>query len=399
MDSTQRTRPRTGGSPIGLVVFIILTVVFAALAYWSFAKYQSVDGELAKVKVTLTASDQAKLKVQDANVAFTKVTGVDAPDSLKPFIKDALDAAKAEGHGEGAQETAKDTLDATRSAITEMRIALNSANASLAQALAQARNTDEQKKSGDVAYEKALADRRAEIEGLNKKLAGERADHQVETENEREKYSRLFEVYGTDHDSWRAREIKGILHVAALQQKLRELSGEGAILEEANGYITEMNLRDNLATVNIGANAGVRPGMRFVAFSKDAKGAPIKKGVVEVVRATDNVSVGRVIFLEQGMVVGKNDFIYNLAGPRKKTFVFAGTPKLYTIEQWTNVIRANAGDVVEDVRKGDQVADYLILGEFDEEKDAKAKQLIFDARDFGLKIVKEADLKNAMGMK
>jgi len=139
--------------------------------------------------------------------------------------------------------------------------------------------------------------------------------------------------------------------------------------------------------------------MRFVAFAKDAKGQPLKKGVVEIVRVSDRTSAGRIVAQEKDMKIGRDDYVYNLAGPKQKLFVFAGTPKEYTMAEWTNYIRANGGEIMEEVRSGDQVADYLVLCTFDEQKDTKAIQLINDAREFGLQMMKEAQLKSDMGLK
>ncbi len=399
MDSTQRTRPRTGGSPVGLVVFIILTVAFAVLSYVAFAKYQSTAEELGKSKTSLTAADSAKQKALDVNAKFQKTTGVDTPESLQQAVADALAATRAEGYGEGAQETAKDAMEQAVFTIKQLKAAMAALSNSYGLEMAAHKNLAEQKTASDAAYDKALSEKTAEIQTLQKTLADEKARLQARIDKEIADREALRNVFYNEQDAWKASETRYILKIAQFQQRNRELGGEGTIIEKAGGVVTDIDIRNKLATINIGTAAGVKSGMRFVAYSEDAAGNPIRKGVIEVVRPDINVSVGRIVSVESGMAVGKNDYVYNLAGPRKKLFVFAGTPKIYTIEQWTNFIRANGGDVVEDVRKGDQVADYLILGEFDESVDTKARQMIFDARDFTLKIMKEAELKDALGLK
>jgi|GEM_PF-5777743 len=398
MDSTQRTKPRTGGSPVGLVVFIILTAAFAVLAYWAFAKYQSAAEDLKKTKASLTAADQQRTKVGEVNAAFQKVTGVDTPDSLKGFIKNVLDATKAEGYGQGAQDNAKDALNTALNAVTQLKQALDSLNKNYAAEVAAHNSLKEAKEASDATYKKELDDRAAEIQDLEKKMADEKSALEARIYEEISQREADRETYYTMQDEWTAREAKYLVHVVELQQRLREVSGEGAVLEKESGEVTQVDIRNQLATMNIGSSSGVKAGMRFVAFTKDTAGNPVKKGVIEIVRVEDKVSVGRIVSVEADMAVGKGDYVYNLAGPTKKLFVFAGTPQLYTIDQWRNIIRANGGDIAEQVRTGDQLADYLIVGQFDEQQDRKAVQMIYDARDFGLKIMKEEALKSAMGL-
>ncbi len=138
--------------------------------------------------------------------------------------------------------------------------------------------------------------------------------------------------------------------------------------------------------------------MRFIAFTWGANHEPIRKGVVEVVRTEPKVSVARIIATQSDQAIGKGDLVYNLAGPKPKLFVFVGEPQLYTLAQWTNIIRANGGEVVAQVEKGGQVADYLVYAHYDEQN-AEANAAIKEARDFGVKMLSEDALKDLMALK
>jgi hypothetical protein len=400
MDSTQRTRPRTGGSPVGLVVFIILTVVFAVLAYWSFAKFQTADQDKASLQTKLSAAETNLNTVNGVNAKFQKVSGVSTPEQLTDAIKKTIEVTKAEGIGDNLEnptasqvlsQVVPDTITALKGIQATLQSDLDTANA-------QVKGLAEQKKQSDGTYEADIAAKIAEIQGLQKKLKDETDRLNARIAEEVAARESLRDQLYTERDTWKQDQTKMVLHIEDLKEKLRRISGEGAIVEKADATITAIDFDNKLVTINIGEDGGVKPPMHFIVFSRDAKKQPVTKGVIEIVKVLPKVAVGRVISQEPDMAIGKGDSVYNLAGPQKKLFVFAGTPKLYTLQQWTNTIRANGGDVVSDVQKGDQVADYLILGEFDQQ-DPTATKEIFDARDFGVKILKESDLKAYMGMK
>jgi hypothetical protein len=399
MDSTQRTRPRTGGSQVGLVVFIIMTVVFAVLSYWMFANWRLELDLKKKAETDKKTAETLQKKAADKAVAFETVTGVDSPDALAEFIANALKAAEAEGFGSGAQPTAKDALTTSLYAMNQQKIALDSLNTSLATEQSERKNLDGQIKASDEQNKKSLAEISAELQQVQKTMEDEKARLQAEIEKEIAVRETLRDQYYHAQDEWNAAKVKYALHILELQTKLRELSGEGTVLAEASGRITSIDLRNALVSVDIGSSAGVKPGMRFVAFAKNAKGQPLKKGVVEIVRVADRTSVARIIAQEADMKIGRDDSVYNLAGPKQKLFVFAGTPKEYTVAQWTNYIRVNGGEMMDEVRQGDKVADYLVLCTFDETKDTKAIQQINDAKDYGLVMMKESQLKSDMGLK
>ena len=396
MDSTQRTRPRTGGSPVGLVVFIILTVVFAVLAYWSFAKYQTAVRDNEKLQRDLSDAQAAKQKVADEDSAFKKVTGVDSPDALKEFVANVLTAARAEGLGTDVQDTAKDALNTGLAAISQLKIALDSLNSSYQTEVAANKSLADQKKAAEDEFKKALDERDSRIQALTKQLDDDRANFQARIDKEVADREALRTTFGIAQDAWKRQEAKDTIAIALLQNKLRELSGEGVLVEQPQGKVTQIDFRSDTVTLNIGSKAGVQPRMRFMAFSRDASGKPINKGVVEVVSAEPDVSLAKIVSREPNLAIGKGDSVYNLAGPKKKLFVFVGTPKDYTLDQWTNIVRASGGDVTDVIQKGDQVADYLVLGQFQED-DVNARKMINEARDFQLRIIKEDDLKQAFG--
>jgi len=399
MDSTQRTRPRSGGSPVGLVIFIILTVVFAVLAYWAFAKYQQADQAARDTATKLDASEKNLAAAMEKDKLFQKIAGVSAPDGLKADIKNALEATQAAGIGTANENSsAADALKAVPNTISTLKNIQGGLEADVNTKDAQIKSLTEQKKASEAAYEADLAAKIAEIQALQKKMADEVARLQGRIDEETAQRESVRDIYYTERDQWNQDRSKMLLHIEDLQEKLRRLNGEGAIIERADATITAYDQQNKLVTLNIGADKGVRPQMHFVVFTWDAKKNPVTKGVVEIVRVMPKVSVAQILSVEQDQAVGKGDAVYNLAGPQKKLFVFAGKPTIYTIQQWTTFIRANGGEVVNDVQRGDVVADFLITGEYDP-ADPMVVQLIKDARDFGVKIMKEGSLKEYMGLK
>lgn len=398
MDSTQRTRPRTGGSPVGLVIFIILAVVLAATTYWGFAKNSQTQRALDSKNLELAgAKDRAK-KTNDTLTVLKAAVGIDSVDNLKPVVTETLATVKAEGFGADSDETAVSVLNASRDAVAKLTDERNTLQVSLSTEKALRTSLAEQKAVEQKKYEDALAKAAEQQTVTQKTLDDEKARLQAAIDKEVADREALREQYFASQDEYRQKEMNSALYVAQLQQKIRELSGEGLVLGQASGYVTNIDQGNKRVTINIGSSAGVKSGMRYVVFSRDGGGKAQKKGVVEVVTPNNGVSLAQIVQVEPNVAIGKGDQVYNLAGPKTKLFVFAGTPREYSLEQWTNYIRASGGEVAAQVQKGDQVADYLILGQFDEQDPETAKAVI-DARDFGLKIVKESDLKKLMGLK
>jgi len=397
MDSTQRTRPRGVGSPVGLVIFIILTVVFALTSYWGFAKYK--EAEQAR-NTAVSQKEKAERDLEAAREeleALQAAAGAPSPAALSKFVATALEKTREAGFGSEAQNTATDAMQAAVKAIEAQRDAIDKLSASVADLTAQVKSLSEQKTAASTAYEEEIANLQDQIDSLHKQVDNVKAESMARLQQEIERYNRLQNEYYNAQDNWRDLEMKYILHVAELQEKIRNLSGEGAIFEEADGIVTEVNHLHRKATIDVGSEGGAKPGMRFVIYARDAAGGVIQKGVVEVLDTTPEVSVTEIISTSPDQAIGKGDFAYNLAGPEKRLFVFAGRPQYYTLQEWQNFIRANGGEVVAEVQEGDQVADYLIIGKFEEDDPTVVRQMQA-ARDFGLTIITEERLKEAMGL-
>lgn len=397
MDSTQRTRPRSGGSPVGLVIFIILTVILAVLSYWGFAKYKEADTQRLQAIAKQTAAENNLAKIAAEKKAFADASGVQSGEMLKSFVKTMLDKTNEVGFGSEAQQNAKDAVDVAVKALGALKDENAKLQASVTDLTAKIKAIEEQRKASDTAYGEELAKKIAEIASLNKKIDETKAQWQAKLDKEIATRRAVTDEYYTAQDQWKDAEMKYILHVAELKDKLSELTGEGAVLGKADGVVLKVDHRDKWTTIDIGSTAGVKAGMRFVVYTKDVSGNPMQKGVLEVLKTEPEVSVCQILSTKAGQAVGKGDYIYNLAGPEKRLFVFAGKPQIYTTQEWTNFIRANGGDVVEEVQNGDQVADYLIMGTF-EKADRRVADKVRAARDFGLTILTEKKLQEVMGL-
>lgn len=397
MDSTQRTRPRGGGSPVGLVIFIILTVVFVVLSYVGLAKYQEAAAQRSQAEAKVKQFEASNTKLTAEKEALQAASGAETAAALVEFAQGALEKSQEVGFGAGAEETATNAIAAMTAALGDIQ----SANTLLEQ-----RNSEQQtkiaeleelNKAREAQLREEIKSKVSDIATLNKKLDDTIADLSGKIAAEVASRANERAAFYLKEDEWKDVEMRLFLKVSTLQEKLRELSGQEAVLEEPDGAIININYLNRWVTVDIGSESGVKPGMRFVAFTTDPSGNAVQKGVLETIKTEPTVAICSILSVYEGQTLGKGDFIFNLAGPEKKLFVFAGTPEKYPIEEWTNFIRANGGDVVAEVQKGDQVADYLILGSF-EETDRRATELLRGARDFGLKILKEAELQKQMGI-
>ncbi len=397
MDSTQRTRPRGGGSPVALVVFIILTVILAVLSYWGFAEYKTAD-RVAKEAIANEEKAKRDLKTANSDLeALQAAAGAQTPEALNQYVETALNKTKSLGVGSEAQLTAAEALrmsvgvmEALRAAVTKLAIDNNDL-------MTQLESLGKQKSASDAAYEEEVARLQSEITALNKQIDDVKADMTAKLDKAIKEREDAKTEYYQALEAWRDREDDYILKVAELQYRIRGLTGETAVVERADGTILDINQITKKVSIDIGSDRGVKPGMRFVIFTMDARDRPVHKGTMEILSVEPTVSVAQVLSVRADQAVGKGDSIYNLAGPEKQLFVFAGAPERYSIDQWTNFIRANGGEVVTDVRLGDQVADYLIMCVFSAD-DPRVADLIRDAQDFNLKIIKETDLVEAMGL-
>ncbi len=397
MDSTQRTRPKGGGSPVGLVVFIILTVVFAGLSYWGFAKYTEAQQEVITATAEQERAERDRAAARSELANFQDVAGAETPDALADVISTTLGKSRELGFGSEAQDTATDALQVALRAMEGQRDAIEKLSSDMADLSAQVRTVTQQRDAAAATYEEELANLQDDIRRLNTQVADLTADTRAQLQREIDQRTALQEEYFTAQDDWRDSEMRYILHVAELQERVRRLSGEGAIFEEADGIVASIDHMHNKVTIDIGGRAGVRPGMRFVIFTRDARGHVVQKGVVEVLDTTPDVSMAAIVAVAPDQAIGRGDYVYNLAGPDPRLFVFAGEPQNYTISEWTSFIRANGGEVVGEVQRGDKVADYLIMGRFDEDDPVVVTQ-VRAARDFGLTILTEERLKEAMGL-
>jgi len=399
MDSTQRARPRGAGSPVGLVIFIILTVVFAVAAYIGFAKYQE---ELEARRTADSKLSSAEGRVEDLTEqlgALRDAAGAQSPGQLTETARMTLEKTLSQGFGSQAQETASDAMLTAIDAIQELASQRNELVARNQDLSGQVQQLEKQLEATQSTYEEELAEKHAEIQGLQQKIEDVRANLESTIATLREEQQALRNEYGNARDDWIHQERDYIVQIAELKYNLREATGEGAVFEEADARIISIDRMSNKVTVDIGSDAGARPGMRFLVFAKDPSGKVTRKGVVEIIKTAPEISVAQILpgTVKPDTAIGRDDYVYNLAGPEEKLFVFVGEPQEYSLAEWKDFIRANGGAVVDQVRKADQVADYLILGKF-EESNAGAIEMIRQARDFGLTIMEEKELKDNMGL-
>lgn len=397
MDSTQRTRPRGGGSPVGLVIFIIATVVLAATTFWGFQKYKESELNASTAIKNQDKAEKDKDKADKALAALQAAAGAQTPEVLQGFVEDALSKTQELGFGSEAQETATDAMQISVKALEAERDAIEKLTTDNAGLVASVKALGGEKDAAETAYKEEIDNLQAEIDGLSKQMADAKADLKAQIQKEIDDRGRLQNEYFIAQDTYRDHKLTYMLHIAELQQRVRELSGEGAIFEKPDGMITKVDFLNRKATLDIGTSNGIKPGMRFVVFTRDASGGIVQKGVVEVLDAKTKVAIAQILSVRDDQAIGRGDLVYNLAGPQKRVFVFAGKPQEYTPDEWRNFIRANGGDVALEVQKGDQVADYLIICKFDE-ADQQAGDLVRAARDFGLTIISEKELEEAMGL-
>ncbi len=173
MDSTQRTRPRTGGSPVGLVIFIILAAVFAVLAYWGYAKYQQAQTEIAGVNAKLNTANTSVTRLEGVNRAFTQATGVPAADALKPYLDSALAAAQTQNIGADVTVDARNALDSATKAVTSLTQTVESQQQQIATLDSQVKTLTEQNAASAATYSSGAQEKDATIVALTKKMNDE----------------------------------------------------------------------------------------------------------------------------------------------------------------------------------------------------------------------------------
>ncbi len=159
-------------------------------------------------------------------------------------------------------------------------------------------------------------------------------------------------------------------------------------VEEFDGEILLVNLRDNFVILDVGRRDRVRKGMKFEIYGVIKGVLPIYKGAVEIREVGVNISYARI--LEMTNVenpLQKGDKIANKLYRRGEqlVFVLVGRLKNFNREEFSRFV-TDMGDVVKS--QVDTETDYLIVGAGVENNPAAQDQINL-ARELGVRIITE----------
>jgi hypothetical protein len=418
------------GLQISLIVFVTLTVVLGALAYWgNFPRC----AELAK------RADDAQKALHDSNNAVTKSTK-DIED-----LKHWIGAEKTDGM-DVVQNTFNDDMKTYGGAYPEdsrfyrpllkkMFKSLQEKNQELAAAMAKlpVLEQDFKKRQAEMAAQMKQFEERAA------KAEADKASEQSKYTNERERINRDEAKHLADLQQARkshaedmtkiegklqlaGQKIKGLLSTNEEQANVIATFTRGK-MGAPNGEISWVNLRNGTVWINLGRADALARQVTFGVYPAESTDVKASKAGIEVTQILgDHLAEARILNddISNPIVPGDKIFTPLWNSGEKRHFALAGLMDVggderNDLETMMNIIKANGGVVdcyIADSGKDKNKVkgaitvntNCLILGPAPDEKGDPGQReaftkIIGDAKQFRLPTVQLADFLQRIGWK
>lgn len=315
------------GWKIGLVVFFLLTIVFAVLWYVYFDKYdRQVKIADDAAKQMQAARSEAERTVREYNdlkerVAGAKTEGDHATlmqladqelkqPKLNPQRLQQTNAYASYSAGVGYLQTELANADTRIASLEADRTKLEN---ELKIVKTQYEGEKEQVYQAQQSKEKELAEQTTKLMGIIR-------ERDVDLENLQKRYqetSNKLEQLQQDVTVRTTHFERTITNLQIMNQKLKQRSDLEKInkFASADGRIVEISSRGDYATINLGQQDGVKTGLTFGIYGPDPRGNPYAapKANLEITRIIDaRRSEGRITGIDatQPPVI-RDDQIFN----------------------------------------------------------------------------------------
>lgn len=396
------------GAVYALVVFVFIAVLAAALAILFYTQKTKALAEATEardeLRATVTAAEtnsQIYREAADATVGDESVFSVLIGD-LKQLKEWEMGAQDAEVEQIKAAREALDLgpADATLNVIETLREELSAAEKKAATLQEQLDKTEDAIASVNRAMERDRAEQEKTIEKLRGTLEEVRAELKADNEKLADRNQALLEELEKVRSEKEAELREKVAEVRARENEIDELQSRLSQLNqrfsednvvgpdmtlEPDGEVIDVNLNENVVTINLGSDDRLILGMTFEVFDRESgvqternqQGRVIQtrgKATIEVIRFSEDgqTSTARVIRDSFGEMIQPGDLVSNLVFDKDRTFKFYvygnfdldgdGRAQASERRRVDRLIREWGGKVIDD--EGLPVdTDFLVLGE------------------------------------
>jgi hypothetical protein len=358
---------RAGISPVTLVVFVILAIIAAIIAFGMYTGTVTRKAELDKITAESAALDR---QIQ----AVVAETG-----EVRNFLesKRDADAVKAyfnEMDMKGIQATPRNfrkiniDLDLW---IMRLNLLIGELDKRIGEATTQAESAETSRDATRDDYARRVQQKNAEFERLDQFLTAELAKKENLVTTYAKEKQEFINKFNNTRDKWEARK-KDLLYKTEQMTRTNAVLRRGLLvlrpeptMAPPSGRILRSDWQTKKVVIDLGEKDHAFPGLDFDVYFIDKDGTRVVKGKVELREVLPDTSIALVIESDPHYPIVAGDAIQTsfLPIPRKQKFVIAGfipPGAAYTKSQMEALIRLNGGEVQPTV---DLYTDVLILGE------------------------------------
>ena len=431
------------GIQIALILFVIITVVLCVFTYFFYSQAESNGKKLAQAQQSNQQLTQQN-NLLDSKVQHLKFF-IGMSDTTRTQLEDAglpsdeeLDTMKdkyekdRKQFGQGLPEDKQNYLGFAENLMATIRVANNGiADANqrvIAANQARDKTVVDEKKNTDtaIAAAKKAAD---DLQARNAAYNAARDKLKTDLDNISKEVADKSKELVTLRETTKTREDELLKEIDTEKTLSEGLKGQLANLQDesfevADGKITWVNQRANVAWINLGSGDGLRPQTTFSVYDHNANGvsATERKGRIEVTKVIgDHQAQCRILEDELTNPILTGDKVYTPAWQpgRRLRFAMAGVLDLDGDEKSDpeairRIVSLNGGIVDLELKKDGSVEGemsvetrYLILGkpptgadgQLDENVLTTYSGVISDARKLGVDQISLEKFLNLMGWK
>jgi hypothetical protein len=389
------------------IIFVATTVVGLGASFMLYSEIRHLEDEIVKHKQKVAEIHQRyTAELERAEKLAEKILGTKegTADGLDKVLKPVIIAIEKTGEaaeelGAEAEEWKPLCLVDLIAKVRNKAISIKEENEVLKTQLEEQKVVyDNKQKELNALREK----KEEEITQVRTDLANERASLRRTTEEFEEKIAGLQTV---QRELRKKIEDMTRAHREEIEQKNVEIENYKDQIErlkkipkpitailEFDGTILASNTKLRVATINIGAREGVRPGFLFEIYPPGMPSEDKVKAKVEVKKVHDHTSTVRILRERLTDPILSSDCIYSpFYNPRKKEmFTLIGDfESPFTEERVTKLIKDHGGTPTREIM---DETDYVVLGRNYEHDDNYE-----NARNLGIEVLRIQTLQRFFG--
>ncbi|MBM4045434.1 MAG: hypothetical protein FJ279_09985 [Planctomycetes bacterium] len=344
MAAISRPRAGRGGSPIALIIFIILTVAGIAGCYFLYVPWQDATKSLRILQDDIQANIEQPLKekgvqfrLQDKRQYGGVMYGKDFFETANKALRSGL---KYDNLlllvGWPDEEEVKKKLDSTEkksphlaSLIQYYENEIRELRTGLAQAQRSREAAEKERQVALDAKEKTRKDKQAEIDAAQRELTKLRQDHdaavaklkkEVETvDKQRQDIKGKLDAQENARQAAEAKLTPLNDEIGKLKKRIQDLEKpvvKRVVKEERQGRVLETNLASSLVYIDLGKADNVEEGARFRVYEVGEGGKEKTKGEIEVKRVNPTTSTAGVVQQNRLNPIIKGDHVARCKAPQ-----------------------------------------------------------------------------------